>query len=120
MEGHPFGERAVEGSHSHIALSGSSHRPLPTPGRKAEGDTLQGFPNWAWFGSLEEAFNSWIPGPRLQEVLIHLERVGQAESRKVTGATLIWPWRPSSPYTGSLRCLSREGPDISGGTSSGS
>lgn len=75
----------MEGSHSHFpAVLGSSHFPVPTPGCKVGEDSF-GAPVW----SLEETFNSSIPGPYLQEVLIHLEGWDEAESREVIGATLI-------------------------------
>lgn len=67
-----------------LAMSGSSHSPVPTPGRNVGEDSL-----WARVWSLEETFNSLIPGPHLQEVLIHREGWDEAESQEVIGATLI-------------------------------
>ena len=63
-----------------LAMSGSSHSPVPTPGPKVEEDSL-----WERVWSLEETFNSFIPGPHLQEVLIHREGWDKAESREVIG-----------------------------------
>lgn len=65
----------MEGSHSHFAMLGSSHFPVPTPGCEVGEDNF-GAPVW----SLEETFNRSIPGPYLQEVLIHLEGWDEAES----------------------------------------